>query len=198
MKREEVVRGLERFIDDYKRYINHADWQRVYNALALLKEQGTKVKPQFDDDALDRNTYIKVGDLIDCMTELSMPEDAAFHLAGAIEWACGKRAVALPKEQEARVLDEDEVFVTELSTVLYLERRRARETTRIVPAILLDHDTWCYGTLSSYRYAEFVHEGKLIDHRDLATYGVTWRAWSARPTEEQMRETPWEEDRRET
>lgn len=197
MTREEVVRGLERFIDDYKRYINHADWQRVYNALALLKEQGTKVKPQFDDDALDRNTYIKVGDLIDCMTELSMPEDAAFHLAGAIEWACGKRAVALPKEQEARVLDEDEVFVTELSTVLYLERRRARETTRIVPAILLDHDTWCYGTLSSYRYAEFVYEGK-IDHRDLATYGVTWRAWSARPTEEQMRETPWEKVRRET
>ena len=106
MKREEVVRGLEccAFGD-----CNHCPYTGTRceehlcgDALALLKEQGTKVKPQFDDDALDRNTYIKVGDLIDCMTELSMPEDAAFHLAGAIEWACGKRAVALPKEQEAR------------------------------------------------------------------------------------------------
>lgn len=138
MKREEVVRGLERFIDDYKRYINHADLQRLYNALDLLKGQ------------------------------------------------------------EPRVLDADEVFVTELSTVLYLERRRARETTRIVPAILMDHDTWRYGPLSSYRYAEFVHEGKLIDHRDLATYGVTWRCWTSRPSPEQMRETPWEEADRET
>ena len=121
------------------------------------------------------------------------------HYAGLECWCrlCDD-ALALLKEQEPRVLDEDEVFVTELSTVLYLERRRARETTRIVPAILMNHDTWCYGTLSSYRYAEFVHEGKLIDHRDLATYGVTWRAWSARPTEEQMEETPWEEVRRET
>lgn len=25
-------------------------------------------------------------------------------------------------------------------------------------------------------------------------YGKTWRCWSARPTEEQMRETPWEGD----
>lgn len=99
--------------------------------------------------------------------------------------------IALLKEKEARVMDADDVFVTERGTVLYIERRRARETKRIVPAILTDADTWSYGPLSSYRYVEFVHEGKLIDHRDLATYGVTWRCWTARPTEEQMRETKW-------
>ena len=131
-EREKVIRGLERFIDDFKPFCgNQADWQKVYDAIALLKER------------------------------------------------------------EARVLDADEVFVTELSTVLYLERRRARGTTRIVPAILMDHDTWSYGLLSSYRYAEFVHEGKLIDHRDLATYGVTWRCWTARPTEEQRKAVKW-------
>lgn len=107
-------------------------------------------------------------------------------------------ALALLREQEPRVMDADDVFVTELGTVLYLERRRAGGAKRIVPAILTDADTWSYGTLSSYRYAEFVHEGKLTDHRDLRTYGVTWRCWTARPSPEQVMNTPWEEVRRET
>ena len=37
-EREKVIRGLERFIDDFKPFCgNRADWQRVYDALALLK-----------------------------------------------------------------------------------------------------------------------------------------------------------------
>lgn len=39
-KREKVIRGLERFIDDFKPFCgNRDDWQRVYDALALLREQ---------------------------------------------------------------------------------------------------------------------------------------------------------------
>ena len=193
MKREEVVRGLERFIDDYKRYINHADWQRLYNALALLKERGPKAKPQFDDDALDRNTYIKVGDLIDCVTELSMPEDAAFHLAGAIEWACGKRAVALPKEQETMSAYNDAVdtikfqskvigfacetlagYETEepCNTLFYIKEERHKCDERCCND--KTPDEWCWR-----RYFAL-----------MATEGS--------PTPEQMEETPREEVRRET
>lgn len=72
----------------------------VADALALMNERRAVVKPQFDDDALDRNAYIKIGDLIDLMEELSMPSDAAFHLTGAIEWACGKRAYKLVRRDE--------------------------------------------------------------------------------------------------
>ena len=108
-------------------------------------------------------------------------------------------ALALLREQEPRVMDADEVFVTERGTVLYLERRRSRKTTtRIVSAILTKTGTWNYATLSSYRYAEFVYEGKLIDERDFRAYGVTWRCWTSHPTTEQIRDTPWEEVRRET
>lgn len=187
MTREEVVRGLERFIDDYKRYINHADFQRLYNALALLKERGPKVKPQFDDDALDRNTYIKVGDLIDCMTELSMPEDAAFHLAGAIEWACGKRAVALPKEQEPRVIE-----LSEISPNIYVWLEdRDDGTVFPLKGGVIDPDGDDY-----FRFdADF---GEDFVYYPTGHFEKLWRVWDKCPTEEQMRETPWEEVHRET
>ena len=42
--REKVIRGLERFIDDFKPFCgNRDDWQRVYDALALLREQEPRV-----------------------------------------------------------------------------------------------------------------------------------------------------------
>lgn len=151
---------------------------------------------------MPNNDYIKhekvIRGLECCMREnnTNMCGDCPYHDSSETRFGCMQSAMrdalALLKEQEPRVLDADEVFVTELSTVLYLERRRARETTRIVPAILTDHDTWSYGLLSSYRYAEFVHEGKLIDHRDLAAYGVTWRCWTAYPSKEQCVAVPWE------
>ena len=38
--REKVIKGLEQFIADFKSFCgNNADWQRVYDALALLKAQ---------------------------------------------------------------------------------------------------------------------------------------------------------------
>ena len=42
-------------------------------------------------------------------------------------------------------------------------------------------------------------DGKWIEWEDSTTdqlckYGEKWRCWTARPTAEQMRETPWEED----
>lgn len=43
-KREKVIRGLEQFIDDFKPFCgNRADWQKVYDALALLKGQEARV-----------------------------------------------------------------------------------------------------------------------------------------------------------
>ncbi|MBQ3955238.1 MAG: hypothetical protein II680_05060 [Clostridia bacterium] len=139
-------------------------------ALALLKERGPKVKPQFDDDALDRNAYIKVGDLIDCMTELSMPEDAAFHLTGAIEWACGKRAVALPKEQEARVVTTADF-----------------ENNPNLDDIGSGHlNVW-------EEYKDSTRSGwNTINVNDVRAFTDIRRYWTSRPSPEQMANTPWE------
>lgn len=39
-----VMKGLERFIDDFKPFCgNRDDWQRVYDALVLLREQEPRV-----------------------------------------------------------------------------------------------------------------------------------------------------------
>lgn len=44
-KRENVIKGLEQFIVDFKPFCgNKADWQRVYDVIALLKAQ--EQKPQ--------------------------------------------------------------------------------------------------------------------------------------------------------
>lgn len=42
--REKAIKGLEQFIADFKPFCgNKADWQRVYDAIALLKAQEPKV-----------------------------------------------------------------------------------------------------------------------------------------------------------
>ena len=42
--REKVIKGLEQFISDFKPYCgNEADWGRVFDALALLKEREPRV-----------------------------------------------------------------------------------------------------------------------------------------------------------
>lgn len=126
MKRKEVVRGLERFIDDYKRYINHADCQRLYNALDLLKEQ------------------------------------------------------------EPRVLDWNEIGTVD--GAVWLEERDENE---VVPGLVMQ--------MHSAVNLDIKKDGKLhTASASRSDYGEGWRAWSARPTPEQMEETPWEEVHRET
>lgn len=42
--RENVIYGLEQFVADFKPYCgNKADWQRVYDAIAILKAQEPRV-----------------------------------------------------------------------------------------------------------------------------------------------------------
>ena len=128
MKREEVVRGLERFINDYKRYINHADYQRVYNALDLLKEQ------------------------------------------------------------EPRVIKEGELYRFQCKDV-WIEKILSNFQHIVYAATLAVVSECCI-------FHGMVYDEIIKDYNVECVYG--WRCWTARPTEEQMRETPWEEVRRET
>lgn len=52
------------------------------------------VHPEFDESEIKRGEYVKVGDLIDCLKEVTMPEEAAFYLENLLEWAIGKRSIS--------------------------------------------------------------------------------------------------------
>lgn len=44
MTREEIIKGLEQFIADFKPFCgNEADWKRFFDALALLKAQEARL-----------------------------------------------------------------------------------------------------------------------------------------------------------
>lgn len=44
MSREETIKGLEEFVRDFKPFCgNQTDWNKVYDAIALLKERGWNV-----------------------------------------------------------------------------------------------------------------------------------------------------------
>jgi len=124
-KREKVIRGLERFIDDFKPFCgNRDDWQRVYDALALLKEQ------------------------------------------------------------EARVLT-----LEELRNVGQVWENSAP------PYLWLDKNRSIYNTISFWCAWRDIYEmihGRHDKYTD-ENYGSEWRCWTARPTEQQMRDTKWED-----
>lgn len=65
--RENVIRDLEQFIADFKPYCgNKADWQRVYNAIELLKMSFTP-KEVYDTviEHAQCDKRFKLGDKID-------------------------------------------------------------------------------------------------------------------------------------
>lgn len=91
-------------------------------------------------------------------------------------------ALALLKEQEARVLDWNEIGIVD--GAVWLEDRDKSET---VPGLVMQ--------MHSAVNLDIKKDGKLrTASASRSDYGDRWRAWSARPTEEQMRETKWEWD----
>lgn len=90
-------------------------------------------------------------------------------------------ALALLREQEARVLTLEEIR-SGAAEVVWLEDA---DKPNVIPGIrfkLMDED-------GDEAVAIHVMDG-FIGPR-LAVYGKKWRAWTSRPTPEQMRAVPW-------
>ena len=93
-----------------------------------------------------------------------------------ISCADAREIVALLKEQEARVMKEEIVLCTDW--------------------------VWCEytsGYQGWYKMEEYDTQYDLIRWEDTTVdivddYGFRWRAWTSRPSEQQMRETKWEGD----
>lgn len=102
-----------------------------------------------------------------------------------------RNAIDLLKEQEPRVMDAEEVarLTEEIYQWLWIEE--------------IQNITWNLHCLRAFVHSKHPDTGEFYilanGYRDIVKlegdeYGKTWRCWTARPTEEQMRETKWEGD----
>ena len=79
--REKVIRGLERFIDDFKPFCgNRADWQKVYDALALLREQEARVLDWNEIGTVDGAVWLEDRDENEVVPGLVMQMHSAVNL----------------------------------------------------------------------------------------------------------------------
>ena len=113
------------------------------------------------------------------------PKDEADRMCNAINMYCND-ALAILKEQEPRVLTLEEVRSGSVEVAWIEDKNRRIFGSDIIPGL------W-------FRFSN-VGEDEAVDiHiRDgfvgarLEVYGKMWRAWTSRPSPEQMRGTPWE------
>lgn len=91
-----------------------------------------------------------------------------------------RKAHEMLKAREPRVLDWNEIGTVD--GAVWLEDRDENE---VVPGLVMQ--------MHSAVNLDIKKDGKLhTASASRSDYGERWRAWSAQPTEEQMRETPWE------
>ncbi len=90
-----------------------------------------------------------------------------------------KDAIALLREQEPRVLDWNEIGTVD--GAVWLEDRDENE---VVPGLVMQ--------MHSAVNLDIKKDGKLhTASASRSDYGDRWRAWSARPTEEQRKAVKW-------
>ena len=96
-------------------------------------------------------------------------------------------ALALLKEQEARVLEYSEI---EKHPLVWLEDNDKED---VIPALFLQYNGWSaeFVVQDPDKYVDAIVRSAMVSAVE-GMYGMTWRAWTSRPTPEQMREVPWE------
>lgn len=106
------------------------------------------------------------------VSEVDLEHGCTVDLAG--------RIIAQLKAPEARVLDWNEIGTVD--GAVWLEDRDKNE---VVPGLVMQ--------MHSTANLDIKKDGTLRTAcASRSDYGDRWRAWSARPTQEQMRETKWE------
>ena len=97
-------------------------------------------------------------------------------------------ALALLKEQEARVLEYSEI---EKHPLVWLEDNDKED---VIPALFLQYNGWNaeFSVQAPDKYVDsIIRSAKVIAVERV--YGVTWRAWMAQPTEEQRKAVKWDD-----
>ena len=69
-------------------------------------------RPDFTGSHINPDDYVRVGDIMDCLSEVLRPEDDLMHIEGLFEWAFGKRAMSKQELWDSweRQFEEEEVL----------------------------------------------------------------------------------------
>lgn len=166
---------------------NHIESARtIEDAIAVLKDFE---HISFEGTSLNREDYVNIGDIIDCLSGLAWEKDAAFHVVGLIEWAMGKRALSrdtLLKVQEPRVMCAAEVAACSKGTVLWVEEAQG-VVWNLFP-LEIEISSTHPDTGTDYLFFITYHD---IRKFECSEYNQTWRCWTSRPTDAQREATPW-------
>lgn len=103
------------------------------------------------------------------------------------EHLCGD-ALALLKEQEARVLEYSEI---EKHPLVWLEDNDKED---VIPALFLQYNGWSaeFEVQDPDKYVDAIVRSAMVSAVK-KMYGITWRAWTSRPTEEQRKAVKWDD-----
>lgn len=95
-------------------------------------------------------------------------------------------ALLMLEEQEARVLEYSEI---EKHPLVWLEDNDKED---VIPALFLQYNGWNaeFSVQDPDKYVDIIRSATVSAFEKM--YGITWRAWTSRPSEQQMRDTKWE------
>lgn len=185
---DKAINGLEQFIADFKPFCgNKADWQRVYDALDLLKAQ-------------EPADYIPIDWLMNYAqlpTEFAISawrkpkKEAEIKQAKSLDKPMSlDDALELLKAQEPRVLTLRELAFYDAG--IFVETRNGCPeglTDELWPA--LGH-LYCVSQNGEDGYVSFVNWNADTYDFEAKDYNVEFRCWTSRPTDAQREAIPWD------
>lgn len=98
-----------------------------------------------------------------------------------------RAALALLKEQEARVLEFLEI--SETTTYWMEDNHEANRKITCIPETIMDI---MGDRVFTIPVVKLLNGYAPVISKNREGYGKKWRAWTSRPDEEQMKNTPWE------
>lgn len=109
-KRQKLVDRIDEIINRSGGY--DCGDRHVHVEVSLLKESleeiCSNIKPDFSCTFINPDDYVRVGDVMDLLSEVKTSDREAMHAEGLIEWAMGKRAVGI--DTLKKIIEKNSVF----------------------------------------------------------------------------------------
>lgn len=95
-------------------------------------------------------------------------------------------AISMLKDQEPRVLEYSEI---EKHPLVWLEDNDKED---VIPALFLQYNGWSaeFALQAPDEYVDTIIRSPIVSAVE-GMYGITWRAWMAKPTNEQRKAAKW-------
>ena len=121
---------------------------------------------------------------LECCNNNQDCENCSYSGVGMCEYWLRYDALALLRDKELRVMTFDELHVdADESVICYIEFRD-RDAINVTAPFRYEEDNLIQIPYIGTEYKNWV---------ELNEYGVAWRCWTARPTDEQRKAVSWDE-----